>query len=69
MTPPEKNVVRHRLGKPTLYEPGAAIGRYSHIIGLKAERLRQSLPADAGREDLLKTIIDRAELRPNGLRK
>jgi hypothetical protein len=26
------------------------------------ERLRQSLPADAGRGDLLKTIIDRVEL-------
>jgi hypothetical protein len=34
----------------------------------EAERLRQSLPADAGRGDLLKTIIDRVELRPNGLR-
>jgi hypothetical protein len=30
--------------------------------------LRQSLLADAGRGDLLKTIIDRVELRPNGLR-
>ena len=28
----------------------------------------QSLVADAGRGDLLKTIIDRVELRPNGLR-
>jgi hypothetical protein len=34
----------------------------------EAERLRQSLLADAGRGDLLKTIIDRVELRPNGLR-
>ena len=40
----------------------------------EAERLRQSLLADAGRGDLLKTIIarvvlsKRAELRPNGLR-
>ena len=34
----------------------------------EAERLRQSLLADAGREDLLKTIIGRVELRPNGLR-
>jgi hypothetical protein len=34
----------------------------------EAERLRQSLRADAGRGDLLKTIIDRVELRPNGLR-
>ena len=33
----------------------------------EAERLRQSLLADAGRGDLLKTIIDRIELRPNGL--
>ena len=30
--------------------------------------MRQSLLADAGRGDLLKTIIDRVELRPNGLR-
>jgi hypothetical protein len=29
----------------------------------EAERLRQSLLADAGRGDLLKTIIDRVELR------
>jgi hypothetical protein len=41
---------------------GAAIGRYSRIMA-KAERLRQSLLADAGRGDLLKTIIDRVELR------
>src|SRR5438105_938012 len=34
----------------------------------EAERLRQSLLADAGRGDLLKTIIERVELRPNGLR-
>jgi len=34
----------------------------------EAERLRQSLLADAGRGDLLKTIIDRVELRPNGMR-
>jgi hypothetical protein len=39
----------------------------------EAERLRQSLLADAGwpmpyGEILLKTIIDRVELRPNGLR-
>jgi hypothetical protein len=34
----------------------------------EAERLRQSLLADAGRGDLLKTIIDRVELRPNSLR-
>ena len=34
----------------------------------EAERLRQSLLPDAGRGDLLKTIIDRVELRPNGLR-
>src|SRR6266446_2172043 len=34
----------------------------------EAERLRQSPLADAGRGDLLKTIIDRVELRPNGLR-
>ena len=34
----------------------------------EAERLRQSLLADAGRGDLLKTIIDWVELRPNGLR-
>jgi hypothetical protein len=34
----------------------------------EAERLRQSLLADAGRGDLLKTIIDRVELRPNDLR-
>src|ERR1700730_15219113 len=34
----------------------------------EAERLPQSLLADAGRGDLLKTIIDRVELRPNGLR-
>jgi hypothetical protein len=33
----------------------------------EAERLRQSLLADTGRGDLLKTIIDRVELRPNGL--
>src|SRR5258708_3622153 len=46
---------------------GAAIGRYPRIMA-EAERLRQSLPADAGRGDLLKTIIDRVELRPNGLR-
>src|SRR4029077_4012020 len=46
---------------------GAAIGRYSRIMA-EAERLRQSLLADAGRGDLLKTIIDRVELRPNGLR-
>jgi hypothetical protein len=32
------------------------------------ERLRQSLLADAGRGDLLKTIIGRVELRPNGPR-
>src|ERR1700738_1350430 len=67
MTPPEKNVVRHRLGE---------LGRQAHAIrtGLpsadipaslaEAERLRQSLLADAGRGDLLKTIIDRVELRP-----
>jgi hypothetical protein len=30
--------------------------------------LRQNLLADAGRGDLLKTIIDRVELHPNGLR-
>jgi site-specific DNA recombinase len=30
--------------------------------------LRQGLLADAGRGDLLKTIIDRVELSPNGLR-
>src|SRR6202011_1078462 len=46
---------------------GAVIGRYSRIMA-EAERLRQSLLADAGRGDLLKTIIDRVELRPNGLR-
>ena len=40
---------------------GAAIGRYSRIMA-EAERLRQSLLADAGRGDLLKTIIDRVEL-------
>jgi hypothetical protein len=34
----------------------------------EAERLRQSLLADADEGDLLKTIIDRVELRPNGLR-
>jgi hypothetical protein len=34
----------------------------------EAERVRQSLLADAGWGDLLKTIIDRVELRPNGLR-
>ena len=34
----------------------------------EAERLRQNLLADAGRGDLLKTIIDRVELRLNGLR-
>src|SRR5258708_5353635 len=46
---------------------GAAIGRYSCILA-EAERLRQSPLADAGRGDLLETIIDRVELRPNGLR-
>src|SRR5207248_8851305 len=46
---------------------GPAIGRYSRITA-ETERLRQSLLADAGRGDLLKTIIDRVELRPNGLR-
>src|SRR6185369_18072722 len=35
---------------------GAAIGRYSRIMA-EAERLRQSLLADAGRGDLLRTII------------
>jgi hypothetical protein len=35
----------------------------------EAERLRQSLLSNAGRGDLLKTIIDRVELRPNGLRR
>jgi hypothetical protein len=34
----------------------------------EAERLRQSLLADGGRGDLCKTIIDRVEFRPNGLR-
>ncbi|HEY2539065.1 MAG TPA: hypothetical protein VGI28_06140, partial [Stellaceae bacterium] len=34
----------------------------------QAERLRQSLLTDPGRGDLLKTIIDRVELSPNGLR-
>ena len=34
----------------------------------EAEHLRQSLLAYAGWGDLLKTIIDRVELRPNGLR-
>src|ERR1700736_387338 len=41
---------------------GAAIGRYSRIMA-EAERLRQSLLADAGRGDLLKTTIERVELR------
>jgi hypothetical protein len=35
---------------------------------VEAERLRHGLLADAGRGDLLKTIIDRVELGPNGLR-
>src|ERR1700730_2100462 len=35
---------------------GAAIGRYSRIMA-EAERLRQSLLGDAGRGDLLETII------------
>jgi len=64
-------VVRHRFGELGSASPrstnGAAIGRYSRIMA-EAERLRQSLLADAGRGDLLKTIIDRVELRPNGLR-
>jgi len=34
----------------------------------EVERWRQSLPADAGRGDLLKTLIDRVEHPPNGLR-
>src|SRR5882762_8772547 len=65
MTPPEKNVVPHRVGELGSASPrstkGAAIGRYSRIMA-EAERLRQSLLADAGRGDLLKTIIDRVEL-------
>jgi site-specific DNA recombinase len=34
----------------------------------EAERLRQGLLSDLGRGDLLKTIIERVELGPNGLR-
>jgi hypothetical protein len=62
MTPPEKNMVRHRLGQ---------LGRQAHALDyergwhrpifphhwLKQKRLRQSLLADTGRGDLLKTII------------
>lgn len=43
------------------YANGAAIGRYSRIISERV-RLRQSLLADAGRGDLLRTIFDRVEL-------
>jgi hypothetical protein len=62
MTPPEKE-----RGPPGGQAYAlAAVGRYSRIMA-EAERLRQSLLADAGRGDLLK-IIGRVELRPNGLR-
>jgi hypothetical protein len=63
MTPPEKECGPSGGQAYAL----AAFGRYSRIMA-EAERLRQSLLADAGQGDLLKTIIDRAELRPNGLR-
>jgi hypothetical protein len=59
MTPPERNAVR-RLASPR-YTNETAIGRYSRIMA-EAECLRQSLLADAGRGDLLKTIIDGVEL-------
>jgi len=66
MTPPEKNVVR-RVGKPTLYERGCHRPIFPHHW-LKQSACGKSLLADAGRGDLLETIIDRVELRPNGLR-
>src|SRR5580704_19409028 len=72
MTPPEKNgSARENLALPKERDPS---GRQAHALrtGLpsadipaslaEAERLRQSLLADAGRGDLLKTIIDRVEL-------
>jgi len=61
MTPPEKNVVR-RVGKPTLYERGCHRPIFPHHW-LKQSACGKSLLADAGRGDLLKTIIDRVELR------
>src|SRR6516162_8664189 len=66
MTPPEKNLVR-RVGKPTLYEWACHPLILPHHW-LKQSACGQSLRADAGRGDLLKTIIDRVALRPNGLR-
>src|SRR5205085_1732759 len=71
MTPPEKacpvGLQPTDLIRGAGRGPWSAIGQYSRIMA-EAERLRQSLLADAGRGDLLKTIIDRVELRPNGLR-
>src|SRR5271165_2099056 len=65
MTPPlkERGPPSARLTRSASLRStnGAAIGRYSGIMA-EAERLRQSLLADAGRGDL------RVELRPNGLR-
>src|SRR5271165_2863011 len=65
MTPPlkERGPPSARLTRSASLRStnGAAIGRYSRIMA-EAERLRQSLLADAGRGDLLKTIIDRVEL-------
>jgi hypothetical protein len=59
MTPPEKNVA-YRVGKPTFQEWGCHRPIFPHHW-LKAERLRKILLADAGRGDLVKTIIDRIE--------
>jgi hypothetical protein len=74
MTPPEKACPGAGRGtwsvgrpKPTHYERGCHRPIFPHYW-LKAERLRQSLLVGAGRGDLLKKIIDRIELRPNGLR-
>src|SRR5438552_16527678 len=76
MTPPEKapSLTLPRLRGRAGWGRRGPSGQQAHPIrtGLpsadipaslaEAERLRQSLPADAGRGDLLKTIIDRVEL-------
>jgi hypothetical protein len=62
MTPPEKKLVR-RVGKLTLYERRLPSADIPASLA-ERERLRQSLLADAGGGDLLKTIIERVAAMP-----